>query len=194
MIIKQYIFYLMFLFFLLSCKTGMIYNIRDNNDKSHFVKIDKVEYLKPNIKYNIDGTEYNTDTLSRIYKVTRKNTLILSNAKRNNYAQKKIVNLYGIKGYDQGGHIIGRQFGGSPNIDNLIPINKRLNIGEMRKTEMEWRDNLNEGNEIKDIIINIEYIYTNMRPNIIKINYTVDKDYTNYKVIKIFRNIAETNN
>ena len=64
----------------------------------------------------------------------------------------------------------------------------------MRKTEMEWRDNLNEGNEIKDIIINIEYIYTNMRPNIIKINYTVDKDYTNYKVIKIFRNIAETNN
>lgn len=59
---------------------------------------------------------------------------------------------------------------------------------------MEWRDNLNEGNEIKDIIINIEYIYTNMRPNIIKINYTVDKDYTNYKVIKIFRNIAETNN
>ena len=194
MIIKQYIFYLMFLFFLLSCKTGMIYNIRDNNDKSHFVKIDKVEYLKPNIKYNIDGTEYNTDTLSRIYKVTRKNTLILSNAKRNNYAQKKIVNLYGIKGYDQGGHIIGRQFGGSPNIDNLIPINKRLNIGEMRKTEMEWRDNLNEGNEIKDITINIEYIYTNMRPNIIKINYTVDKYYTNYKVIKIFRNIAETNN
>lgn len=108
--------------------------------------------------------------------------------------KKKIVNLYGIKGYDQGGHIIGRQFGGSPNIDNLIPINKRLNIGEMRKTEMEWRDNLNEGNEIKDIIINIEYIYTNMRPNIIKINYTVDKDYTNYKVIKIFTNIAETNN
>ncbi|MDO6994707.1 DNA/RNA non-specific endonuclease [Brachyspira innocens] len=191
---KQYIFYLILIFFLLSCKTNQVYNIRDYDDKSHFVKIDKVEYLKPNIKYNIDGTEYNTDTLSRIYKVTRKNTLILSNAKRNNYAQRKIVNLYGIKGCDQGGHIIGRQFGGSPNIDNLIPINKKLNIGEMRKTEMEWRDSLNEGNEIKDIIINIEYIYTNMRPNIIKINYTVDKDYTNYKVIKIFTNTAETNN
>ena len=191
---KKYIFYLMVIFFLPSCKTNMIYNIRDNNDKSHFVKIDRVEYLKPNIKYNIDGTEYNTDTLSRIYKVTRKNTLILSNAKRNNYAQRKIVELYGIKGYDQGGHIIGRQFGGSPNIDNLIPISKSLNIGEMRKTEMEWRDNLNEGNEIKNIVINIEYIYTNMRPNIIRINYTVDKDYTNYKVIKIFTNIAETNN
>ncbi|WP_369681399.1 DNA/RNA non-specific endonuclease [Brachyspira innocens] len=190
---KIYIFYLMFIFFLFSCQTNMVYNIRDD-DKSHFVKINRVEYLKPNIKYNIDGTEYNTDTLSRIYKVTRKNSLILSNAKRNNYAQIKIVELYGIKGCDQGGHIIGRQFGGSPNIDNLIPISKSLNIGEMRKTEMEWRDNLNEGNEIKDIIINIEYIYTNMRPNIIKINYTVDKDYTNYKVIKIFTNIAETNN
>ena len=190
---KIYIFYLMFIFFLFSCQTNMVYNIRDD-DKSHFVKINRVEYLKPNIKYNIDGTEYNTDTLSRIYKVTRKNSLILSNAKRNNYAQIKIVELYGIKGCDQGGHIIGRQFGGSPNIDNLIPISKSLNIGEMRKTEMEWRDNLNEGNEIKDITINIEYIYTNMRPNIIKINYTVDKDYTNYKVIKIFTNIAETNN
>ena len=183
----------MFIFFLFSCQTNMVYNIRDD-DKSHFVKINRVEYLKPNIKYNIDGTEYNTDTLSRIYKVTRKNSLILSNAKRNNYAQIKIVELYGIKGCDQGGHIIGRQFGGSPNIDNLIPISKSLNIGEMRKTEMEWRDNLNEGNEIKDITINIEYIYTNMRPNIIKINYTVDKYYTNYKVIKIFTNIAETNN
>ena len=190
---KIYIFYLMFIFFLLSCQTNMVYNIRDD-DKSHFVKINRVEYLKPNIKYNIDGTEYNTDTLSRIYKVTRKNSLILSNAKRNNYAQRKIVELYGIKGFDQGGHIIGRQFGGSPNIDNLIPISKSLNIGEMRKTEMEWRDNLNEGNEIKDITINIEYIYTNMRPNIIKINYTVNKYYTNYKVIKIFTNIAETNN
>ena len=190
---KIYIFYLMFIFFLLSCQTNMVYNIRDD-DKSHFVKINRIEYLKPNIKYNIDGTEYNTDTLSRIYKVTRKNSLILSNAKRNNYAQIKIVELYGIKGCDQGGHIIGRQFGGSPNIDNLIPISKSLNIGEMRKTEMEWRDNLNEGNEIKDITINIEYIYTNMRPNIIKINYTVDKYYTNYKVIKIFTNIAETNN
>ena len=190
---KIYIFYLMFIFFLFSCQTNMVYNIRDD-DKSHFVKINRVEYLKPNIKYNIDGTEYNTDTLSRIYKVTRKNSLILSNAKRNNYAQRKIVELYGIKGFDQGGHIIGRQFGGSPNIDNLIPISKSLNIGEMRKTEMEWRDNLNEGNEIKDITINIEYIYTNMRPNIIKINYTVDKYYTNYKVIKIFTNIAETNN
>ena len=190
---KIYIFYLMFIFFLFSCQTNMVYNIRDD-DKSHFVKINRVEYLKPNIKYNIDGTEYNTDTLSRIYKVTRKNTLILSNAKRNNYAQIKIVELYGIKGCDQGGHIIGRQFGGSPNIDNLIPISKSLNIGEMRKTEMEWRDNLNEGNEIKDITINIEYIYTNMRPNIIKINYTVNKYYTNYKVIKIFTNIAETNN
>ncbi|WP_369684043.1 DNA/RNA non-specific endonuclease [Brachyspira innocens] len=190
---KIYIFYLMFIFFLFSCQTNMVYNIRDD-DKSHFVKINRVEYLKPNIKYNIDGTEYNTDTLSRIYKVTRKNSLILSNAKRNNYAQIKIVELYGIKGCDQGGHIIGRQFGGSPNIDNLIPISKSLNIGEMRKTEMEWRDNLNEGNEIKDITINIEYIYTNMRPNIIKINYTVNKYYTNYKVIKIFTNIAETNN
>ena len=190
---KIYIFYLMFIFFLFSCQTNMVYNIRDD-DKSHFVKINRVEYLKPNIKYNIDGTEYNTDTLSRIYKVTRKNTLILSNAKRNNYAQIKIVELYGIKGCDQGGHIIGRQFGGSPNIDNLIPISKSLNIGEMRKTEMEWRDNLNEGNEIKNITINIEYIYTNMRPNIIKINYTVNKYYTNYKVIKIFTNIAETNN
>ncbi|WP_157152752.1 DNA/RNA non-specific endonuclease [Brachyspira murdochii] len=191
---KKYIFYLMLILFLVSCKTVHIYNIRDDSDKSHFVKINRVEYLKPNIKYNIDGTEYNTDTLSRIYKVTRKNSLILSNAKRNNYAQRKIVELYGIKDCDQGGHIIGRQFGGSPNIDNLIPISKSLNIGEMLKTEMEWRDNLNEGNEIKDIIINIEYVYKNMRPNIIRINYTVDKDYTNYKVIKIFTNIAETNN
>ncbi|MDA0054285.1 DNA/RNA non-specific endonuclease [Brachyspira hyodysenteriae] len=98
------------------------------------------------------------------------------------------MELYGIKDHDQGGHIIGRQFGGSPNIDNLIPINKKLNIGEMRKTEMEWRESIINGDEINDIVIDIKYIYTNMRPNIIIINYDIEKDYTNYRIQKIFTN------
>ena len=155
---KIYIYLITFISFLIiSCQT--VYNIKDENDKSHIVKIDRIEYLKPNIIYNINETEYYTDNLSRIYKVTRKKSLILSNASRNNYAQRKVVELYGIKEYDQGGHIIGRQFGGSPNIDNLIPINKKLNMGDMKNTEMEWRENIINGYEINNIIIDIKYIY-----------------------------------
>ena len=187
---KKYIHLLILLiiFPIISCQTSQVYNIENQKDKSHLVKIERIEYIKPNIKYNIDGTLYNTDSLSHIYKVTRKKTLILSNAKRNNYAQRKVVELYGIKGHDHGGHIIGRQFGGSPNIDNIIPISKELNIGEMKKTEMQWKEIISTGNQVKDIVIDIEYIYTNMRPNIIKVNYTVEQNNTNYKIKKIFTN------
>ena len=152
------IFYLLFsLIAIVSCQTTQIYKVE--NDKNHIIKINRVEYLKPNITYSINGIVYYTDKLSRIYKVTRKETLILSNASRNNYAQRKVVELYGIKGNDHGGHIIGRQFGGSPNIDNLIPISRELNLGKMKEMETEWRNIINDGNEVKDIIIKIEYIY-----------------------------------
>ena len=170
--IKTYIFLnILSIIFIISCQTNSVYNIKYYDDKSHLIKINRIEYLKPNVQYNIDGTLYSTDEQSRIYKVIRKENLILSNSKRNNYAQRKVVELYGIKDKDQGGHIIGRQFGGSPNIDNLIPINKKLNIGEMRKTEMKWRENIIKGYEINDIIIDIKNIYTNMRPYLIIIDY-----------------------
>ncbi|MBW5410964.1 hypothetical protein E6A50_11360, partial [Brachyspira hampsonii] len=158
---KTYIISILSIIFIISCQTNHVYNIKNENDKSHFIKINRIEYLKPNIKYNINGTLYSTDIQSRIYKVIRKENLILSNAKRNSYAQRKVVELYGIKGKDQGGHIIGRQFGGSPNIDNLIPINKKLNMGEMKKTEMEWRESIINGDKINNIIIDIKYVYTN---------------------------------
>ena len=186
--IKTYILTILSIIIIISCQTNSVYNIQSYDDKSHFIKINRIEYLKPNIKYNINGTLYSTDKQSRIYKVIRKDNLILSNAKRNNYAQRKVVELYGIKDKDQGGHIIGRQFGGSPNIDNLIPINKKLNIGEMKNTEMEWRENIINVYEINDIIIDISYIYTNTRPYIITIDYNIEKDFTNYRIKKVFTN------
>lgn len=53
---------------------------------------------------------------------------------------------------------------------------------------MEWRESIINGDEINDIVIDIKYIYTNMRPNIIIINYDIEKDYTNYRIQKIFTN------
>ncbi|EKV57757.1 DNA/RNA non-specific endonuclease [Brachyspira hampsonii] len=186
---KTYICSILSIIFIISCQTtNQVYNIKNEYDKEHIIKINRIEYLKPNIKYNINDTLYSTDSSSRIYKVIRKKNLTLSNAKRNSYAQRKIVELYGIKGKDQGGHIIGRQFGGSPNIDNLIPINKNLNMGEMKKTEMEWRENIINGDKINNIIIDIKYVYTNARPYLIIIDYNVEKDYTNYRVKKMLTN------
>lgn len=39
--------------------------------------------------------------------------------------------------------------------------------------EMEWRDVLNNNGKVKDITININYMYTNMRPYTIEINYKI---------------------
>ena len=58
----------------------------------------------------------------------------------------------------------------------------------MRNTEMEWRESIIKGYEINDIIIDISYIYTNTRPYIITIDYNIEKDFTNYRIKKVFTN------
>ncbi|MEI0492486.1 hypothetical protein R4J17_08565 [Brachyspira intermedia] len=70
--IKTYILTILSIIIIISCQTNSVYNIQSYDDKSHFIKINRIEYLKPNIKYNINGTLYSTDKQSRIYKVIRK--------------------------------------------------------------------------------------------------------------------------
>ena len=70
--IKTYILTILSIIIIISYQTNSVYNIQSYDDKSHFIKINRIEYLKPNIKYNINGTLYSTDKQSRIYKVIRK--------------------------------------------------------------------------------------------------------------------------
>ncbi len=50
---------------------------------------------------------------------------------------------------DDGGHLIGARFGGSPNSENLYPQNRELNRwGGYKKLENKWEQELKNGNKV----------------------------------------------
>ena len=59
--------------------------------------------------------------------------------------------------YDRG-HLIGRQFGGSPDLDNLVRMKESINRvnGEFYRLETSWKDALKLGQSV-DVEIKINY-------------------------------------
>ena len=56
------------------------------------------------------------------------------------YQQRKAVEIKdGVKGEDQGGHLIARIFNGPGEQINYIPQNAKLNNGEWRAMEAKWQ-------------------------------------------------------
>lgn len=59
-------------------------------------------------------------------------------------------NAYGV---DDGGHLIGARFGGSPGEENLTPQDRNLNRGGYKAMENDWADKLDKGTKV---FVNIE--------------------------------------
>lgn len=66
---------------------------------------------------------------------------------RNNSAQRKAGGDLKRED-DDGGHLIGARFGGSPYDENLSPQNRGLNRGMYKKLENEWEKELRKGNKV----------------------------------------------
>ena len=62
------------------------------------------------------------------------------------YQQRNAVE---IKGEDQGGHLIVRSFNGPGEQINYIPRNAKLNNGEWRVMENEWKKELKAGKRVE---------------------------------------------
>ena len=75
------------------------------------------------------------------------------------YQQRKAVEIKdGVKGEDQGGHLIARIFNGPGEQINYIPQNAKLNNGKWRAMEAKWQKALEEGKKVE---IEIQIIYDN---------------------------------
>ena len=62
------------------------------------------------------------------------------------YQQRKAVEIKdGVKGEDQGGHLIARIFNGPDEQINYILQNAKLDNGEWRAIENEWKKELRDG-------------------------------------------------
>ncbi|MCU7558675.1 DNA/RNA non-specific endonuclease, partial [Macrococcus capreoli] len=80
---------------------------------------------------------------------------------------------------DDGGHLIATQFGGSPDLDNLVPMNSTLNRqGEWRKIEQAWEKAL-RSKPPKQVKVKIEPVYSgdSLRPDEFNVYYTIGDEY-----------------
>lgn len=88
---------------------------------------------------------------------------------------------------DDGGHLIGSQFHGSGDIDNLVAQNSQINRsgGQWYTMENEWANALKESPPRK-VSVKIELIYSgnSIRPDSFEVVYEIEGKGIIEKVIK----------
>ena len=140
--------------------------------------------LQPNTTYERNGYTYETDDQGRVTQVY--GDLHLGESHRT--AHQTEVGHMGLEG-DEGGHLVGARFGGSPEGMNLVPQNMHLNRSDWKVMENEWADALDQG---KDVALSTSLAYDEEqglagRPSDFIVNYMIDGvTYTKY-----FPNSAE---
>lgn len=128
-------------------------------------------YLKPNIEYTTgeNGYTYKTDEQGRI---VHAEALPLKEKPRDDRIPHNSQSPEKVNG-DDAGHIIGDQFGGSPDIDNIISQEAGLNRGEYKKLEGYLRKQLQAGNKVESLY-DIEYEGDSRRPSEISVKYRIN--------------------
>ncbi|MED0673669.1 DNA/RNA non-specific endonuclease [Aneurinibacillus aneurinilyticus] len=159
----------------------------DYKDREHFTKGKRGrKELKPNVRYvTEDGYKYTTDKYGRIVDVEADN-LILKEADRNLGMQRAAGREDRLPD-DDGGHLIGSQFHGSGDIDNLVAQNSQINRsgGEWYKMETVWANALKETPPRK-VSVKIEPIYSgnSLRPDSFEVVYKIEGKRPVKKTIK----------
>ncbi|MGG0289479.1 DNA/RNA non-specific endonuclease [Bacillus pacificus] len=158
-------------------KNSEITEITGENFGEHIIKgKNGRKELAPNVRYiTEENYKYTTDELGRIVDVNAEE-LILQKGTRNPGMQvaagreDRLVD-------DDGGHLIGTQFRGSGDIDNLLAQNRQINRsgGEWYKMETEWANALKEIPPKKvSVKIKPVFVGTSLRPDSYKVVYEIE--------------------
>ena len=138
----------------------------------------KPKKLKANIEYTTPhGHVYRTDHKGCIKEVYA-DDLSLHDGGRNTYAQRTVGREDRLPD-DDGGHLIARAFGGSKDIDNLVPQSKYINRsfkenGEWYNMEKDWQKAIKGGGTIKNIKIEVQYESHSQRPTAFQVKYEMN--------------------
>lgn len=141
------------------------------------------DHLIPNNEYEINEYKYKTDDQGRIASAEGK--IRIDPHTRN----MEDVRSKGIQEYhknDQQGHLIGLRFGGSDRLENLVPMEAKLNQGDYAKMEKTLADAAKDG---ADVRLKVEPVYEkdSTRPSEFKVSYSIDGD----REVVVFRNESE---
>ncbi|MCT1763351.1 DNA/RNA non-specific endonuclease [Staphylococcus epidermidis] len=149
----------------------------------------KPKKLKANIEYTTPhGHVYRTDHQGRIKEVYAED-LSLHDGGRNSYAQRTVGRKDRLPD-DDGGHLIARAFGGSKDIDNLVPQSKYINRpfkdnGKWYMMEKEWREAIESGDQVKNIKIEVKYSENSQRPNKFDVSCEINGEERLYSIENI---------
>jgi len=85
-------------------------------------------------------------------------------------------NTFGKQVGDHAGHLIGDQFGGSADLDNLVSQKAFVNLSEYRKLENQWAKAKRAGQSVS-VSISIKYETDSTRPKSFAVEFTIDGVY-----------------
>lgn len=125
--------------------------------------------LKPKENYDANGYSYETDKLGRIIRC--EGSLSLEDGKRNTAHQVRAGGEYRLEN-DEGGHLIGRRFGGSEKVDNIVPMDSHVNGVEYKKLEDDWAAALDKGSTVHVKIL-CRYVCDSTRPTDFIVKYEI---------------------
>lgn len=132
--------------------------------------------LVKNTKYNVDGFVFETDELGRVIS-TSADLDDIARLRLGNQQIRAVDIKDGVKGTDQGGHIIGSRFFGPGEQVNLYPQSATLNQGAWKQMENTWADAMVAG---KDVKVKVKAIFegTSQRPVGFEVDYWIDGNLT----------------
>lgn len=149
------------------------------------IKYRSGDTLVPDTTFQINGYIFATDDLGRTAFVHALLRMADSEYPRKMDSMEVIGNG-DQKENDQRGHLIGHQFGGSDGIENLVPMDGKLNQGDYKKLEMMLADAVKDHCEVY-LDIEPRYIGESKRPTSFIITYSIDGE----KDVAIFQNDYE---
>ena len=132
------------------------------------------DHLLPNTEYEVNGYKYNTDSEGRIVSAEGKLRMRDTDYVRDMEDVKSIEGQKYRQGDDRG-HLIGHQFGGSDRLENLVPMDAKLNHWDFYKVEKTLSDAIKDNADVK---LKVEPIYNDdsTRPSEFKVSYSIDGD------------------
>lgn len=140
----------------------------------------------PNTTYELAGAKYKTDGMGRVVESTFKIDKGYATTP-NLYNGKNITTIGKLKGGlagDDGGHLLGQQFGGSSTVLNVVPMKSSVNRKEYLNLERQWQQAADAGKTV-NAKVKLKYDGSSTeRPAWIEVIYEIDgKKYT-----KMFQN------
>lgn len=159
----------------------------DGEPKQYFddngTKYREGDMLEPNTKFERNGYSYETDDNGRVISAEGK-LQVKDHKGRSEMPDSRDTVAHGeMKSTDDRGHLIADRFNGSGELENLVPIEGKLNKSDYAKLEDTLAEAVNDG---ADVRLKVEPVYEDdaSRPSEFRVTYSIDGE----KDAVIFKN------